>query len=73
MINAEWILRIVIFGIVHWLLVGLLLPDLVSNKNVLGGHKAPWAIIMIIIPCFGSLLYLLVHPHIIRARGDNLR
>jgi len=63
--DTEWIIRIVLFGIVHWILAGIMLQDLVNKERVFGGHKAPWAIIIIIIPCFGSLLYLLFHPQIL--------
>jgi hypothetical protein len=63
--DPEWILRIVLFGIVHWILAGVLLHDLASRQRVFGGRKAPWAIVIIIIPCFGSILYLLFHPQIL--------
>ena len=63
--NPEWILRIVLFGVVHWILAGIVLHDLASRQNVFGGHKPPWAIVILIIPCFGSLLYLLFHPQIL--------
>jgi len=63
--ELEWILRIVLFGIVHWILAGVLLQDLVSRQRVFGGRKPPWAIVIIIIPCFGSILYLLFHPQIL--------
>ena len=62
--DAEWILRVVLFGIVHWILAGVLLPDLASRQKVFGGRKALWAVVIIIIPCFGSILYLLFHPQI---------
>jgi hypothetical protein len=63
--DLEWILRIVLFGIVHWILAGIMLHDLAYRQRVFGGHKAPWAILIIIIPCFGSILYLLFHPQIL--------
>ena len=63
--DPEWILRIVLFGIVHWILAGVLLHDLASRQRIFGGHKPPWAIAILIIPCFGSLLYLLFHPQIL--------
>ena len=66
--DAEWILRIVLFGIVHWVLAGVLLVDIASRLKVFGGHKAPWVIVIIFVPCFGSLLYLLFHPQIFNAR-----
>jgi len=63
--DPEWIIRIVLFGIAHWILAGILLSDLVSRQKVFGSHKAVWGIIIIIIPCFGSLLYLVFHPQIL--------
>jgi len=63
--GLEWILRIVLFGIVHWILAGILLQDLATRARVFGGKKAPWAIMIIFIPCFGSLMYLVFHPDIL--------
>ena len=64
-LDTEWILRIVLFSIVHWLLAGVLLNDLVSRQRVFGRRKPPWVIIILFIPCFGSLLYLVFHPEIL--------
>lgn len=66
--DSEWILRIVLFSIVHWILAGLMLNDLASRQRIFGKRKPPWAIIIIFIPCFGSLLYLIFHPEIIDPR-----
>jgi len=66
--DVEWILRIVLFGIVHWILAGVLLLDIASREKIFGGHKPPWVIVVIFIPCFGSLIYLLFHPQIFNAR-----
>jgi len=63
--DPEWILRIVLFGIVHWILAGVLLHDLASRQRIFGGRKPPWAIVILIIPCFGSILYLLFHSQIL--------
>ena len=68
--EPEWILRIVLFGVTHWILAGLMLSDLASREKVFGGHKPPWAIVIIFIPCFGSLLYLMFHPQIF-SPGSN--
>lgn len=63
--DPEWILRIVLFGIVHWILAVIMLNDLVSRERVFGGRKAPWAVVILVVPCFGSILYLLFHPQIL--------
>jgi len=63
--EPEWIIRVVLFGIVHWILVGIFLHDLASRQRVFLGRKPPWAIVIVIIPCFGSILYLLFHPQIL--------
>jgi len=62
--DLEWIVRIVLFGIVHWVLAAVMLQDLATRNRVFGRRKPPWAIIILFIPCFGSLLYLLFHPQI---------
>lgn len=61
----EWIVRIVLFGVVHWILAGFMLHDLAFRRKVFGRHKAPWVIVVLIVPCFGSLLYLAFHPRIL--------
>ena len=62
--DSEWIIRLVLFGIVHWVLAAVMLQDLANRDRVFGKRKQPWAIMIIFIPCFGSLLYLLFHPQI---------
>ena len=63
--DLEWILRIVLLGITHWILAGILLQDLAARERVVGGRKWPWAVVIVLITCFGSLLYLLFHPQIL--------
>jgi len=63
--SPEWIIRIVLFAIAHWVLAGIMLHDLVYREKVFGGRKAPWAIVILFIFCFGSLLYLIFHPQIV--------
>jgi hypothetical protein len=70
--DPEWILRIVLFGIVHWILAGVLIQDLASREKVFAGRKPPWAVIILFVPCFGSLLYLLFHPQIFNPDRRNL-
>jgi hypothetical protein len=64
-LDTEWVLRLVLFSIVHWILAGVMLNDLSSRQRVFGRRKAPWVLGIIFIPCFGSLLYLIVHPEIV--------
>ena len=69
-IELEWILQLVLFGIAHWVLAIMMLQDLVSRKRVLGGHKWPWALLILLVTFFGSILYLLCHPRIIIGGDD---
>jgi hypothetical protein len=71
MLSSDWIIRIILFSIVHWILAGVLINDLASRKKVFAGHKAPWAIVILVIPCFGSLVYLLFHPQILNPDRDR--
>ena len=63
--NSELIIRIVLLGIVHWVLAILLIQDLVSRKHVLGGRKWPWALAILLVTFLGSVVYLLCHPRVI--------
>ena len=71
--DTEWLIRIILFSLVHWILAGIMLQDLTSRQRIFGGHKAPWVIVILIVPCFGSLLYLLFHPQILGSdyEGDK--
>ncbi len=69
--TPDWIIRVILFGIVHWILVGFMLHDLVDRRRVFGGHKAPWALAILFIPCFGSLAYLGFHPQMLASRSDD--
>lgn len=62
---VEWILELVLFSILHWILAGIVLNDIATRKRVLGGHKAPWVVVVILVTFAGSLLYLLCHPQIL--------
>jgi len=68
--ELEWILALVLFCILHLVLAMMLLHDLANRKQVLGGHKAPWAIVILFVTFIGSLLYLLSHPKIFYS-SDN--
>ncbi|MFH0769032.1 MAG: PLDc N-terminal domain-containing protein [Chloroflexota bacterium] len=62
--DTERIFALIAFSLLHLLLAGMLLQDLVNRKRVLGGRKAPWAIVILFITFVGPLLYLLCHPRI---------
>jgi hypothetical protein len=63
-VDLEWTLGLIIFGILHWVLAIMLLQDLANRDRVLGGHKAPWVVIIDFVTFVGSLIYLLCHPKI---------
>lgn len=69
--NPEWIIRIVIFAVIHWVLAALTIIDLAQKTKVIGRFKAIWAILILFIPVFGSFLYLLFHPQIFYANRDR--
>lgn len=60
--EAETILKIVGIGLLHWMLVPLALDNLARRQRVLGGRKAPWAVSVLFLTCFGSLLFMMLHP-----------
>ena len=65
------ILALILMSILHLVLAGMLLDDLVNRKRVLGGRKAPWAGAIVLIPLVGALLYLLCHPRIFYGSDDE--
>ena len=69
--DVERILGLAVFGVLHWVLAAMLLQDLASRKRVLGGHKGPWALAIIIVTFLGSLAYLLCHPGIFYDKGKE--
>ena len=69
--ELERILALVLFGILHLVLAMMLLRDLADRKRVLGGRKAPWAIVILFVTFLGSLLYLLCHPKIFYGSDDE--
>ena len=69
--TADWIIRIILFSIVHWILAGVMLSDLASRQKVFGRRKAIWAILILIIPNLGSLIYLVFHPQILNPDSDS--
>ena len=60
----EYILRYILFGILHWMLAFMMLNDLANRKRVVGGKKWIWAILIIFVFVLGSVSYLLFHPQI---------
>ncbi|MEW6033389.1 MAG: hypothetical protein AB1603_00875 [Chloroflexota bacterium] len=75
----EWsvIFKLVVLGVLHWALVPVAVENLVKRQRVLGGRKALWAVAILLLTCFGPLVYLLTHPQVeaeaeeIRARWDR--
>lgn len=69
--DLEWYLSLFLFGILHWVLAVMLLHDLATRKQVLGGRKAPWAVVIALVAFVGSLVYLLCHPKIFYDSDDK--
>jgi len=70
-IDTERIVALVLFSILHWALAIMLLSDLMKRKRVLGGRKAPWAIVIVLFVFIGSLLYLICHPAIFYGADED--
>ncbi len=69
--ELERILLIILMGILHLVLAGMLLEDIGHRKRVLGGRKAPWVVAILLVTFVGSLLYLLCHPRIFYGSDDE--
>jgi len=53
-LSIEWVLELVLFSVLHWILTGTILNDIANRKRILGGHKAPWVIVVILLTFVGS-------------------
>ena len=60
--ELEWLLAVVLFGILHWVLAIILLNDIAHRKQIKNEKKAPWILAIIFLVFIGSLLYLIFHP-----------
>lgn len=65
------ILVLILIGILHFVLAGMLLDDISHRKRVFGGRKAPWVTVILVVAFLGSLLYLLCHPRIFYDGDDD--
>ncbi len=63
--ELSWVLRLVLFGVAHWVMAGLILPDIAARQHVLGGRKWVWVVVVVFVSCFGSIAYLLAHPQML--------
>jgi len=70
-VDVVWIIRLVIFALLHWVLAFFLLRDLAYRKRVLGGEKWPWAVAIIFVIWLGSIIYVLCHPGIFFDQNDR--
>ena len=60
MVELEMILKIVLLGLIHWMLVPIALKSLIERKQVLGGRKGRWAVPIVFVTCLGPLLFLIL-------------
>lgn len=68
--TSDWLARIILFSIIHWVLAGIMITDLLNRRRVIGGHKGWWLGLVMLLPGFGSLTYLLFHPDILHASSQ---
>jgi len=60
MVELEMILKIMLLGLIHWVLVPIALKGLLQRKRVLGGRKVFWAVPIVFITCLGPLSFLIL-------------
>ena len=53
--DLEFYFKVLLLGILHWVLAGMLLRDLAHRKRVLGGRKAVWVILIMFAAFLGSV------------------
>ena len=71
--EVDWILQLVLFGVLHWILAIIVLQDIATRKRIIGGHKAPWVLLVLLLTFVGSLIYMLFHPQILSDNDRDVR
>lgn len=69
--GLERILALILLGVLHLVLAGMLLDDLARRRRILGRRKAPWAVAIVFIAFVGPLLYMLCHPRMFYSSDDE--
>ena len=69
--DIERLLAAILFGVLHWVLAIMLLQDLARREHVRGGHKAPWALAILLVIYLGSVAYIISHPDTIYGRNEE--
>lgn len=59
--ELDFIVKLILIGLIHWVLAGIALKSLVERRRVIGGRKGLWALPILFISSFGPLLYLMAH------------
>ena len=57
--DVEIVLKIVLLGLIHWMLVPIALKGLIERERVPGGWKGLWALPVVFVTCLGPLLFLI--------------
>ena len=70
--ELEKIFLLALMGILHLILAGMLLDDLVNRDKILG-PKIIWAVIIPLFILIGPLLYLVCHPGIFYGKDNQTR
>jgi hypothetical protein len=61
-VNLIFVMKIILLGLIHWMLVPLALQSLIERRKVVGGKKVTWALLIILLTAIGPLTYLVFHP-----------
>lgn len=52
-----------------WMFI-MIFADILRRKDLSGGGKAGWILLIFILPLFGILIYLIARPRIVDAREE---
>ena len=68
--ELDLVVKILLLGLIHWVLVPVALKYLVERTRVLGGRKTIWALPILLVTCLGPLSYLIVHELVPQPQGQ---
>ena len=58
-----WCMAIFVFIVVF--------ADILRRHDLSGGKKAAWILLLVVVPFFGAVIYLIVSPSLMTGHGDQ--
>jgi hypothetical protein len=69
--NVMWALMAFFFWCMAIFVFIVVFADILRRHDLSGGKKAAWILLLVLVPLFGALIYLIVSPTLMTGHGDT--